>query len=75
MTEREQHEPPPQALMTRREVAAHLRCSLASVDRLRVTGCLGPPVRIGTRGVRFYRAAVLAYIERNTPPYGTPGAY
>jgi hypothetical protein len=67
-------EPDGRGLMTRREVADYLRCSLSSVDRLRLGGSLGPPARVGTRSIRLYRVCVLAYVESNTPPYGTPEA-
>ena len=60
------------ALMTRREVAAHLRVGLSTVDRLRRAGVLGPDATVGMRGVRLYRVHVEAYVERGTPPSGTP---
>jgi hypothetical protein len=61
-------------LMTRAEVASHLRTSLSSVDRLRREGALGPEVKPapGHRGVRLYRAQVASYVDTNTPAYGIP---
>jgi excisionase family DNA binding protein len=51
-------------LMTRADVAAHLRVSLSTVDRLRLAGELGTVVHVGRRAVRFHRADVLAYVKR-----------
>lgn len=70
-----EHDDEVDALMTRADIARYLRCSLSSVDRLRLGGDLGPATTVGRRGVRYYRSAVEAYIARNTPPHGTPGAY
>lgn len=52
------------ALLTKREVAAQLRISTRTLDRLRATGKLRATKVLGT--VRFTAAEVEKFINRNT---------
>jgi excisionase family DNA binding protein len=52
---------PPETLLTARETAQYLRCSLRTLDRERADGRGIPYVRIGGR-IRYRRADVEAFV-------------
>lgn len=56
-------------LLTEAELAEFLKIGRSTAERWRSTG-EGPPwCRLGTHRVRYPRAAVLAWIERQTYPH------
>lgn len=55
----------PQTLYTRIQVAAKLKVSASTVDRLRRAKQI-PTVRIGPRSIRFKKADLDNYITRRT---------
>lgn len=51
----------PTLLLTRRDLARELRCSVREVDRLRSRGMLPAPIRLG-RAPRWRREDVVAWL-------------
>jgi excisionase family DNA binding protein len=62
---------PPETLLTARETAQYLRCSLRTLDRERADGRGIPYVRIGAR-IRYRRADVEAFVAAHVRPYSAP---
>lgn len=56
---------PAKTLLTRIEVAAELKVSASTVDRLRHSKQI-PTVKIGPRSIRFKKADIDNYITRRT---------
>ena len=61
---------PPETLLTARETAQYLRCSLRTLDRERADGRGIPYVRIGGR-IRYRRADVEAFVAAHVRGHAT----